>query len=395
MDEEVVEMKPKNSPEPDTPVHPINFLVPVGFLVFYVFYFLVITGNDGTGNQTFLDIMQQSDSYSALLWGTMASALTALGMYFLQFKKEGKHVLPTLGSFVPKSKFTKRIADENAPKILMDWREGLEAFMTGMEHVFLALVLLTEAWAFGAVTTAVGLDRFFSNLIVQGSFSAEWLPTISFVVSLFIALATGSSWSTMTIMFPLLLVPTYIKSGGNASIFYATTAGVLSGSVAGDHASPVSDTTVLSSMYTSCQLLAHVRTQAPIVFVVVIWSVLVGTIPIGLGSYSNGIAILMGFILCAITSLILGVPVLSANGRYDLLTELFIYFSKESELHKLKKDTIRAFETGGPVKEDCIVHEVDANGNNKPDEHEPNDEEQAVVAKVAESTIDDTIADPI
>ena len=68
---------------------------------------------------------------------------------------------------------------------------------------------------------------------------------------------------TMTILFPLLLIPTYDASGGDATMFYAIVAGILSGSVAGDHMSPISDTTVLSAMACECTLLAHVKTQAP------------------------------------------------------------------------------------------------------------------------------------
>jgi Na+/H+ antiporter NhaC len=349
--------KSKNAPCEDTPLHPINFLIPVAVLIFYVFYFLIRTGQDGSGTQSFMDIMQGSDSYSALLWGTMAAALTAQALYFIQYKKDGKFAWPTLGTFIPRTRCTKKYAVKDAPKVLMTWREGLDALLTGMTHVFLALVLLTLAWAFGAVTVAVGLDRFFSNLIVEGDLGAEWLPTISFIVSAFIAFATGSSWSTMTIMFPLLLVPTYIKSNGDPIIFYATTAGVLSGSVAGDHASPVSDTTVLSSMSTGCQLLAHVRTQAPIVLIVVTWSCLVGTIPVGLNSYSNGIAILMGFIMCTITSFLFCAPVFSPTARFDIFTELYMRFNKDSPLHQLKADTVRAFELGEPVKPPKIPDE--------------------------------------
>jgi Na+/H+ antiporter NhaC len=94
------------------------------------------------------------------------------------------------------------------------------------------------------------------------------------------AVATGSSWGTMSILFPLLLVPTYQASGGDPVIFYATIAGVLSGSVA-DMVSPISDTTVLASLSCDCNLLRHVVTQAPYVILCVIVSILLGTIPIG------------------------------------------------------------------------------------------------------------------
>ena len=80
----------------------------------------------------------------------------------------------------------------------------------------------------------------------------------------------------MAIMFPLLTVPTYETSNGDGVIFYATIAGILSGSVAGDHVSPISDTTVLSALATDCNLLRHVVTQSPYVFWMCIVSVLLG-----------------------------------------------------------------------------------------------------------------------
>ena len=103
------------------------------------------------------------------------------------------------------------------------------------------------------------------------------------------ALATGTSWGTMTILFPLIMVPTYEVSNGDETIFYATVAGVLSGSVAGDHISPISDTvrlfifvfhilpptnqTVLSALACDCNLLAHVGTQIPYALAMIILSI--------------------------------------------------------------------------------------------------------------------------
>ena len=80
--------------------------------------------------------------------------------------------------------------------------------------------------------TTVGADRFFSQVITAG-IPAKAMPTIAFMIAVIMALATGSSWSTMTILFPLIMVPTYQVAEGDPTIFYSTVAGVLSGSVAG------------------------------------------------------------------------------------------------------------------------------------------------------------------
>merc|ERR1739848_577640 len=116
------------------------------------------------------------------------------------------------------------------------------------EKIFGALVCLTLAWATGAVMQEVGLNRFFGEIVQNPALDPKMLPTISFIISILIAFSTGTSWGTMTIMFPLILVPSYAASDGDPVIFYGVTAGVLAGAVAGDHASPISDTTIIASL---------------------------------------------------------------------------------------------------------------------------------------------------
>jgi hypothetical protein len=147
----------------------------------------------------------------------------------------------------------------------------------------------------------------------------------------------------MTILFPLILVPTWQASGGDATIFYATTAGVLSGSVAGDHISPISDTTVLSALACDCELLSHVSTQAPYALVVIVISIILGTVPIGYDSWPNIIGILLGCLVIGAFVFGLCPKVISPTGNFDFFVELFLKFNADSPLHQLKADTIKAF----------------------------------------------------
>ena len=147
-----------------------------------------------------------------------------------------------------------------------------------------------------------------------------------------------------------MLGPSYEASDGNPVIFYGVTAGILAGAVAGDHASPISDTTVLSSMASQCQLLEHVRTQAPYVLVVVTWSILVGTIPAaGTQAYGNGVAIFLGFLFMLLHTIFTSAKVVNASGRADCFTALYMYFKKDEGLEQLKEDVKEAFENGGFV----------------------------------------------
>jgi hypothetical protein len=147
----------------------------------------------------------------------------------------------------------------------------------------------------------------------------------------------------MSILFPLILVPTWQASGGDATIFYATTAGVLSGSVAGDHISPISDTTVLSALACDCKLLSHVSTQAPYAVVCILVSIILGTVPIGYGAWPNIIGILLGFFIIGAFVFGLCRQVISPTGNFDIVVELYLKYKAGSPLHQLKADTIKAF----------------------------------------------------
>jgi hypothetical protein len=191
--------------------------------------------------------------------------------------------------------------------------------------------------------TAVGCDRLFAAFIV-GGISPEWLPTLTFLVSLLIAIATGTSWGTMSILFPLVLLPTYISTNGDPLIFYAVVAGVLSGSVAGDHMSPISDTTVLAALASDLTLMAHVNTQAPYALIVVVFSCLFGTIPIGFNAWPNMVGIAIGWLVSVGFVYGVCVPVISATGRWDPFFKYCCLARQDPDfIETLTQDCIKKF----------------------------------------------------
>jgi hypothetical protein len=245
----------------------------------------------------------------------------------------------------------------------MGYREALASFLIGMEKIFGALVVLTLAWATGDVMQAVGLDRFFGEILTSDALDYRMLPTLSFVIAIFIAFSTGTSWGTMTIMFPLVLVPSYNASNGDPVIFYGVTAGILAGAVAGDHASPISDTTILSSMASECQILEHVKTQAPYAIVVATWSILVGTIPSGRATFANWVSILLGFFMMVLHVVLFSEFTINKTGRYDILTEIYLRCTRDKDfLLQLKADTVMAYETGQPVELEETQKMIDEEG---------------------------------
>lgn len=333
-----------NSPDEGTPLRWYNMIVPLVLLIFFIFYMLVATGTTGEPGQTFSDKIQNADSYLGLLVATMATALCMLPFYYVQLIQDGKGVKPT--PEVLKTMWSEyRQPTEGASPIkpLMNLHGFVESFILGMSRIFEALIVLTLAWAVGHVMGDVGADRMFSLLIVGGGIGPEVLPTLTYIISAFMALATGTSWGTMTIMFPLITGPTYKAADGNLIIFYATIAGILSGAILGDHISPISDTTVLSSLASRCQLMRHVATQAPYAMVPGAFAIVWGTLPVAFGAYSNGVAIFLGFLTMLAITFLAGVKVINESGKFDMFTELIMKFNKESELHEIKSDTKQAY----------------------------------------------------
>ena len=153
-----------------------------------------------------------------------------------------------------------------------------------------ALAILTLAWSLSTLTEP---DRLatgnYLGMLVEQAVSPAWLPTIVFVLASAVAFCTGTSWGTMGILMPLAIGATHkalAASGGvdpYDPIFIATIGSVLSGAIFGDHCSPISDTTVLSSQASGCDHLAHVSTQLPYALLVGAAAILLGTIPIGFG----------------------------------------------------------------------------------------------------------------
>jgi Na+/H+ antiporter NhaC len=193
------EGKDSNQPEDDTPPKSWNMTGPVLLLVFFIFWLLVQTGTIEGEQQTFMEKIEASDSYSALLWGTMATVWCTIIFYLLQIVHDGRLVWPNMTIMKNLLFFWRRKAkDEDAPLMphfIMTVYECVESLLFGMARIFPALIILTLAWASGAVMVAVGTDRLFSSWIV-GGLDPRVLPTLSFLVSFMMALATGTSWGT-------------------------------------------------------------------------------------------------------------------------------------------------------------------------------------------------------
>lgn len=163
-------------------------------------------------------------------------------------------------------------------------RQIAEASWTAARAVAHALAVLYLAWVLGGVIQEGGAAAWLAQ-VLGDRLPPELLPVVVFLLASATSFATGTSFFTMGALIPLA-VPLAIQLGGDAAvpIVLATTAAVLDGAVLGDHASPISDTTILSSLGSGCDVVTHVRTQLPYVGVVGLLAVVFGSLPAAFGA---------------------------------------------------------------------------------------------------------------
>jgi Na+/H+ antiporter NhaC len=257
-----------------------NAILPVLVVIFGTIAGLLYTGRDyEIWNNPELSlftkislIIGNANSYKALLWSSMGGLATA--------------ILLTISQKI------------------MSLPSTMESMVKGFKAMATAVLILVLAWSLALVTEHLHTADFISGLMIYVDLTPYLVPALTFILAALVAFSTGSSWGTMAIMYPLMLPATWylclekgISPEDTQIIFYNVVSTVLAGSVLGDHCSPISDTTILSSLATSCNHIDHVRTQLPYALTVGLVSLAAGTIPgaYGIPAYITmpvGIAIL-------------------------------------------------------------------------------------------------------
>ena len=254
-------------PSQGTPKLWWNGMVPILATLVAVFAALMATGYnktvDGGQEPTAENVFGNGDAYAALLWGGFIGSVAAWVFIRLQYQYKGelynqwKHWL--------KCDFQMHTEgdDVEAPRPILNFKESLDVWIQGIKSLTCPILVLLMAWGIGAAVKDVSCDLFFASVFSSDSLDYRWLPTLTFLIASLMSFCTGSSWGTMSIMFPLVLPAAWISSGGDREIFVLVVSAILAGSVFGDHATAISDTTILSSMATKCDLRHHVVTQLP------------------------------------------------------------------------------------------------------------------------------------
>lgn len=159
--------------------------------------------------------------------------------------------------------------------------EAIDAWIDGMKGLIITGVILILAWSLSSVIKELGTAAFLVQLL-SDSIPMFLLPSIIFLLGAIISFATGTAYGTMGILMPLAIPLSYSISPEMGYVVMSTSA-VLTGAIFGDHCSPISDTTIMSSMGAGCGHIDHVKTQLPYSIFVAVIAVLFGYIPVGLG----------------------------------------------------------------------------------------------------------------
>ncbi len=269
------------APDDDTPKRWWNAAVPVLLVVATTLVGLYLTGReslmaDGADEISLSLTIGASDPFTVLLWASQIGLAAAIILAVSQR--------------------------------LLTVREALEATVNGFKSMFMAFVVLTLAWSLGQVCSDLATAAFLKGA-VGPHVPPGLLPMAIFGVAAAVSFATGTSWGTMAILTPLAVPLVLDASAGNSMILAATVSAILGGSVFGDHCSPISDTTILSSMAASCDHVDHVRTQLPYALLGAALAVVVGYLPEAFHGISPWLLLPVGFFLIVLWARFIARPV--------------------------------------------------------------------------------------
>ncbi|SDR80781.1 Na+/H+ antiporter NhaC [Paraoerskovia marina] len=221
----------------DLPVHRPGakraLVVPFLLLVVGVIGGIVWTGHTASGSWSAVDILAETDTTAALMVGGILG-LGASIFYFVRYTR-------------PNPSFS-------GGEFGRGWAEGIRSMAP-------AVGILVSAWMLTGLIEQLGTGEYLGGLVEDSSVGAGWLVPLTFVIAAVMAFATGTSWGSFALLLPL--VGGIMNTVGEPDLLIPALGAVLAGAVLGDHASPISDTTILSSTGASCHVITHVLTQIP------------------------------------------------------------------------------------------------------------------------------------
>ena len=255
------------TPAKDTPLRARNALIPLAILVAGTISLMLWQGWSAVAN----DPVASAQPFGAWLRTVLANAQSDIALLYASATAWVTAIILTQA------------------QRLMTFRSTLVTSLLSTRALYMAFGILFLAWSLGHICRDLGTS-FFLTAAAREAMTAAALPILLFVVAGAIAFATGTSYGTMAILLPNVVVlahqlGTDAAFGGSPAIggtalMLVSIGAVLEGAIFGDHCSPISDTTVLSSLGSQCDLLAHVTTQLPYALLAMTASAVCGYLPI-------------------------------------------------------------------------------------------------------------------
>lgn len=302
------------------PSHWINALGPIAVTVAMVVILIYVTGasslvNGGSAadSHSLREIVGAADSSVALQYGSLAGLVVAVLLCRMQnlldmrqimrsIQQGAAVVIPAIAILWFASALSRMTGDRDANGTVSINDSGEETFAHRDQRLYTGAYLATIITGSGEQGGQAG----------RAGMTLKLLPTITFVLAGVVSFCTGTSFGTMGMLIPLVLTLCYnlLGAGGdvvspNDPLLLATLGGVLAGAVFGDHCSPISDTTILSSQACGCDHIAHVVTQLPYALTLATVAIVFGTLPIGWG-VSPLVLLPIQFVALAVILCVLG-----------------------------------------------------------------------------------------
>ena len=283
----------------------VNFFVPIIVLLVVG---LVSMWYLGGGHQPGVDIaeaFQETDVALGLLYGAFAFMVTGF-----------------VGSLAYRT---------------MDLEEASETIIDGFNTMMIALAIIVLAWGIGYAAEQVGTAQYIVDLLVGSGVPGGFLPLLIFIAAMFVAFTTGTSWGTMAILTPLAIPLGYELVG--PSVLPVLVGVLFGGAIWGDHSSPISDTTVMSSIFAGSDHIDHVNTQVPFAATAAGATIIV-LILYGFGLRSPLVALPLAFVLTAAATLALNKLDARRKGLPEVMPTAEAIENGEVDVERVEKGTV-------------------------------------------------------
>ncbi|KAI9293953.1 hypothetical protein K502DRAFT_325080, partial [Neoconidiobolus thromboides FSU 785] len=283
-------------PSDQTPRRWINAVIPIIVVVVVTVVALFMSGyykqmQEEVPDLSATGLAGSGDPYGSLLYSSFLACIIAMILYRIQN--------------------------------IMSFQLSIAIFLHGIKDIVEPLLILILAWSIGIAFADLGAATFIVSSL-STTLDPHAVPVLVFIISCIISFTTGTSWGTMTIMFPLVIPLVHASAKDDHDLLVHCISSILTGAIFGDQCSPISGTSILSALSSKCPVRDHVTTQLPYALLVALTSVIFGYLPVGFNAYPAWAGLLIGIVFMTLVVLLIGTKTESHDiSRWDWLMTKF------------------------------------------------------------------------